>query len=394
MTKRSREELYCHSHSHNNKAVAFHHSPTISSSTSTATAPPALFVNMTTNTAPATEPATTQDILSAATDVVNHHDSGHHTAPDSSAGLTTTTTTRRGAICSDHDSDEHSTSDEPDQRRRKLSPKSDLYHEEEEEEHDDGHDDHDQEELNDIDVADILEECGFALMPSQVDGTTTTTTTETIEASTVPLPDPTIPNVSPENFLLQLIEATCPRLRKSPVSVQKAKSPKLQPFWTQTTDEQVAAYTVQIVSACRTNSLESLRALQQAGHRLDCFNRFGESLLTMACRRGFEDIVKYLLEDESVSTETLLRSCDDTGRTVLHDACWNPTPQLNICQWIMEREPALWLVADNRGCSPFQYARPEHWDVWRQFLMDNRQHLQSLQNDADVAMYFAGGTSS
>eukprot|EP00529_Nitzschia_sp_RCC80_P026154 CAMPEP_0113455676 /NCGR_PEP_ID=MMETSP0014_2-20120614/8496_1 /TAXON_ID=2857 /ORGANISM="Nitzschia sp." /LENGTH=349 /DNA_ID=CAMNT_0000347109 /DNA_START=609 /DNA_END=1658 /DNA_ORIENTATION=+ /assembly_acc=CAM_ASM_000159 len=349
---------------------------------------------MTTNTAPATEPATTQDILSAATDVVNHHDSGHHTAPDSSAGLTTTTTTRRGAICSDHDSDEHSTSDEPDQRRRKLSPKSDLYHEEEEEEHDDGHDDHDQEELNDIDVADILEECGFALMPSQVDGTTTTTTTETIEASTVPLPDPTIPNVSPENFLLQLIEATCPRLRKSPVSVQKAKSPKLQPFWTQTTDEQVAAYTVQIVSACRTNSLESLRALQQAGHRLDCFNRFGESLLTMACRRGFEDIVKYLLEDESVSTETLLRSCDDTGRTVLHDACWNPTPQLNICQWIMEREPALWLVADNRGCSPFQYARPEHWDVWRQFLMDNRQHLQSLQNDADVAMYFAGGTSS
>ena len=212
--------------------------------------------------------------------------------------------------------------------------------------------------------------------------------------TTVPLPDPTIPNVSPEKFLLQLIEATCPRLRKTPVSVQKAKSPKLQPFWTQTTDEQVAAYTVQIVSACRTNSLESLRALQQAGHRLDCFNRFGESLLTMACRRGFEDIVKYLLEDESVSTETLLRSCDDTGRTVLHDACWNPTPQLNICRWIMEREPALWLVADNRGCSPFQYARPEHWDIWRQFLMDNRQHLQRLQNDADVSTFFAEGTSS
>ena len=387
MTKRTLDQLYCNSQ---NKTIFKQ------SSTRSSTAPPPIFVNMTKNTAATATGtatvATAQDILSAASDVVrlpsvvptNGKVADKHAAAESSPASPTTTATaptRRGAICSDHDSDEHSTSDEPDQRRRKLSPESDHGHDE------------DHEELSEIDVADILEDCGFALMPSR-DGSTTDNG-ETVEASTtVPLPDPTIPNVSPEKFLLQLIEATCPRLRKSPVSVQKAKSPKLQPFWTKTTDEQVAAYTVQIVSACRTNSLESLRALQQSGHRLDCFNRFGESLLTMACRRGFEDIVKYLLEDESVSNEVLLRSCDDSGRTVLHDACWNPTPQLNICQWIMEREPALWLVADNRGCSPFQYARPEHWDVWRQFLMDNRQHLQRLQNDCDVATYFSETTSS
>ena len=54
---------------------------------------------------------------------------------------------------------------------------------------------------------------------------------------------------------------------------------------------------------------------------MDCFNRFGESLLNIACRRGFEDIVAYLLEQESVS----VRHCDDCGRTPLHDACWHPT---------------------------------------------------------------------
>jgi hypothetical protein len=291
--------------------------------------------------------------------------------------------------------DDQSSDGERDARRRKLSPTNEnnacptvhgneTTSDEGDNDDDCHHDQDDHHHFDETEVGDILQDCGFSLMPSE-------------DETTVPLPDPTIPNVSPEKFLLQLIEATCPRFTKSvggEVVIRQAKSSQMKPFWTQVSDEQVAAYTTQVVTACRSNDLQALTALQESGHRLDCFNRFGESLLTMACRRGFEDIVKYLLEDDSVCTQTLLRSCDDSGRTVLHDACWNPTPQLNICRWIMEREPALWLVADNRGCSPFQYARPEHWDVWRHFLMDNRQHLQRLQNDREVCMYFSGGTSS
>lgn len=275
-------------------------------------------------------------------------------------------------------------SEDHDRRRRKLSPKS------EDAEGQQQRQQPQQQELlvqgtlvgeedsDEFEVGDILADCGFSLEPADDQEPTMTV-----------LPDPSIPNVCPEKFLLELIVATCPTFKN--VQVQKGRSPQMHSFWSHVTDEQVLAYNTQVVTACRTNDLEALRTLQNDGQRLDCFNRFGESLLTMACRRGFESIVQYLLElDQSPS---ILRSCDDNGRTALHDACWNPSPQLKICQWIMEREPALWLVSDNRGCSPFQYARPEHWDVWRHFLMDNRHCLLRLQNDPDVVAHFIGAAA-
>lgn len=186
------------------------------------------------------------------------------------------------------------------------------------------------------------------------------------------LPDPTEDKMSPDAFLNKLVYATC-GLELEP---KKAKS--LENFFAKVTDEQVAAYTITVVSACRTNDLDALKKLHtEEGQTMNCFNRFGESLLTMACRRGFEDIVEYLLESADVD----VRISDDSGRTVLHDACWNPTPQLKICQWIMERDPALFFIADNRGCTPFQYARPEHWGIWRRFLLENKDTLQSLTNE-------------
>ena len=186
------------------------------------------------------------------------------------------------------------------------------------------------------------------------------------------LPDPNEDKVSPDDFLHKLVYATC-GLELEP---KKAKS--LENFFAKVTDEQIAAYTITVVQACRSNDLDALKKLQsEEGQIMNCFNRFGESLLTMACRRGFEDIVEYLLD----SAEVDVRISDDSGRTVLHDACWNPSPQLKICQWIMQRDPALFFIADNRGCTPFQYARPEHWGIWRRFLLDNKDTLQSLTNE-------------
>ena len=115
------------------------------------------------------------------------------------------------------------------------------------------------------------------------------------------------------------------------------------------------------------------------------YNRFGESLLHMACRRGFEDIVDYLLDQES---ETETRICDDNGRTVLHDACWNPSPQLKICKRILDRDPILFFICDNRGCSAFEYARPEHWEIWRNFLLDNKDSLKALKHEEVVGKSF------
>jgi Ankyrin repeats (3 copies) len=188
------------------------------------------------------------------------------------------------------------------------------------------------------------------------------------------LPDPK-ERISPDEFLMKLVRIIC----NLELEAKKARS--LAGFFCSVSDEQMAAYTIKVVSAVRANDLDALKALQSEGQTLNCFNRFGESLLTMACRRGFEDIVEYLLKQPDID----IRISDDNGRTILHDACWNPSPQLKICKWILEREPALFFVLDNRGCSAFHYARPEHWGIWRQFLLENRESLKALEKKEILA---------
>jgi hypothetical protein len=183
------------------------------------------------------------------------------------------------------------------------------------------------------------------------------------------LPDPTS-NVSPDEFLLQLVKAQCG------VCLEVKPALSLDAFFSEVSEEQMVSYTVQVVGVVRNNDLESLKKLQEEGQALNCSNRFGESLLNLACRRGFESIVEYLLDQPDID----LRIRDDSGRTPLHDACWNPSPQLNICKWIIQRDPSLFLISDKRGCTPFQYARPQHWGIWRKFLFENRGCLEALTN--------------
>ena len=188
------------------------------------------------------------------------------------------------------------------------------------------------------------------------------------------VPDPFDEKITPDEFLHKCVYAWW-GLELEP---KRAKS--LENFFAKVTDEQIAAYSMTVVSACRSNDLDALKKLHSEGQIMNCFNRFGESLLTMACRRGFENVVEYLL---SPSSNVDVRISDDGGRTVLHDACWNPSPQLKICKWILERDPTLFFIADNRGCTPFQYARPEHWGVWRQFLLDNKDSLEALTKEGN-----------
>ena len=204
-----------------------------------------------------------------------------------------------------------------------------------------------------------------------------TTVEQSVESTKLDLPDASV-QVSPDEYLLMLTKA------QLGIDLEAKPALSLDSFFVQVTEEQMAAYTMEAVTAVRNNDLERLKELHAEGQALDCFNRFGESLLNMACRRGFESIALYLLESDRVD----VRISDDGGRTPLHDACWNPTPQLRICQGLIERDPALLLVADRRGCTAFQYARKEHWDQWRKFLYDNRECLVKLKQP-DILSKFA-----
>jgi GAF domain-containing protein len=195
------------------------------------------------------------------------------------------------------------------------------------------------------------------------------------------LPDPQTSGVDPDTYLVQLVEA----LWGAKLVVKPAL--ELENFFPVISEDQMAAYNMTVVNLARNNQVDQLRTYYQQHGRavLDCFNRFGEGLLNMACRRGFVDMVQFLLEDVGLS----VRVRDDYGRTPLHDACWNPTPQLAIGTWITQRDPVLFLIADKRSYTAFQYARQSDWAVWRQFLWDQRECLHGLTAPHVLAQFSA-----
>jgi Ankyrin repeats (3 copies) len=193
----------------------------------------------------------------------------------------------------------------------------------------------------------------------------------------------------PDDYLLLLLETLCPH-----VKLQVKPAHELNSFFPIISEEQMSRYTMTVVNLARNGDASGLRdyhsaqsAAVSSSHEhnaLDCFNRFGEGLLNMACRRGFVSVVDLLL---SPPVNLSVRVRDDYGRTPLHDACWNPEPQLEICAWILQRDPSLFLVADKRGYTPFQYARESDWPVWCKFLYDHSVHLKAL-DDKEITETF------
>jgi hypothetical protein len=149
-------------------------------------------------------------------------------------------------------------------------------------------------------------------------------------------------------------------------------SSSLANFFLELNNEHIEAYSVELVKAIRDRNIPLLRQFHESGRMLQCSNRFGESLLHMACRRGYTDVVRFLIKEADVS----LRIKDDFGRTPLHDACWSASPNFELMELIIEHDPDLLLIEDGRGHSPFSYARRSHWKEWNDFLTARRETLR------------------
>ena len=105
---------------------------------------------------------------------------------------------------------------------------------------------------------------------------------------------------------------------------------------------------------------------------MDACNQFGESVLHMACRRGYSKIVDFLLREVQVRTDR----CDDFGRNPFHDALWTPTPNFDVVDLLIDyADPTLMLSEDVRGNTPFAYARCDHNNQWISFLEKRREML-------------------
>lgn len=137
-------------------------------------------------------------------------------------------------------------------------------------------------------------------------------------------------------------------------------------FFTKPSEEEMAAYDSDIVNTIRARDIARLRSYHKEGRSLNACNRFGESLLHMACRRGHADVVSFLVDEAGVKINVR----DDYGRTPFHDACWTSNPNFDVMDVLLNiTDSRMLLTEDVRGHTPFDYARKEHWDSWVQFLM-------------------------
>lgn len=107
-----------------------------------------------------------------------------------------------------------------------------------------------------------------------------------------------------------------------------------------------------------------------------CSNRFGESLMHLACRRGRTDMVRFLVEElPGCSPSQMLSVKDDCFKTPLHDACWTASPNFELVELILKHAPEQVLMEDCRGNTPFDYVRKEDYALWLRFLWSRRALL-------------------
>ena len=151
-------------------------------------------------------------------------------------------------------------------------------------------------------------------------------------------------------------------------------------FFVHPQEEHFQSYGADLIAAVRSQDTDALRDLHRSGRTLFASNKFGESLLHMACRRGFTEVVEFLIHEADVP----LRVRDDYGRTPLHDAAWTVEPNFDLIEILIAEEPLLMFIKDKRGHSPLEYVRNEHWREWNIFLKGKHNLLQmSILSNSD-----------
>ena len=138
------------------------------------------------------------------------------------------------------------------------------------------------------------------------------------------------------------------------------------------------AYKAEVLEAIRKGDLIKLKELDQSKTlNVNACNRWGDSLLHMACRRSHTEIVEFLLNS---GANVHIR--DDYHRTPLHDAAWTTEPNFELVDLLLKHGATYQvLMQDVRGFTPFDYVRQEHWGQWLRFLWERKSILTVEDKD-------------
>jgi hypothetical protein len=178
----------------------------------------------------------------------------------------------------------------------------------------------------------------------------------------------------PQELFISLLRHQGQLPQAKPVSSTMLASSSSSSFFVKMTQANIDAYTMDKITAVRQDNVMALSTMhQQGGQILQCCNRYGESIIHAACRRGATQCLQYLV---SAVCGVSLRVMDDYHRNPFHDACWTVEPDFQLVQILLDHCPDLLLLQDKRGCSPLQYVRRENWAQWCHYL--NQQPIHKL----------------
>ncbi|OEU06951.1 ankyrin [Fragilariopsis cylindrus CCMP1102] len=150
-------------------------------------------------------------------------------------------------------------------------------------------------------------------------------------------------------------------------------------FQSTPTPQQLEAYSTDILLAVRSNNVEKARQLYADGsyNGTNACNKFQESILHIACRRGSLPMVQFLINEVGLKVNEIR---DDYHRTPLHDAFWTTSASPDVIDFLLQSDPnvvELLLLKDVRGYTPLDYARSEHRSKWLHFLWQRKHILRA-----------------
>lgn len=171
----------------------------------------------------------------------------------------------------------------------------------------------------------------------------------------------------PDDYLRTLLLASSSLAEGATVpleTMQYFPATSLKGFFVELTKESVESYDMDLTRAVRLGDIDTLRAMHLQGRSMHAGNKFGETVVNSACRRGSAAVLQFLLREARAP----LRVCCDSGRTPLHDACWTTSPPGPIIDIILDECPDLLYITDKRGFTPLAYVPKERWGDWCHYL--------------------------
>mmetsp|Transcript_40847 Transcript_40847/g.57442 ORF Transcript_40847/g.57442 Transcript_40847/m.57442 type:complete len:504 (+) Transcript_40847:36-1547(+) len=128
---------------------------------------------------------------------------------------------------------------------------------------------------------------------------------------------------------------------------------------------QLASFGTVVLKALHAKDASALSDLLSVGLSPNPCNRFGDSLLSLVCKRTDHEILQVLINHGCD-----LQVCDSFGRTPLHNVAWATTFSKAMVKAILDCDLNQLLVHDKQGQCPLEYVRKSQWEFWNCFLKE------------------------